>query len=79
MLDEIKERLDNLIVTTNDAKKLDRYHLIKRIISYNNGFTNMDVETAICILEDLNFSSDMAREIYLELLKEEYGWNIQAS
>lgn len=79
MLDKIKDRLNSLISSTTDEELLNKYHLIEKILAYDNCFINMDSNTAISVLCDLNFSIDEAKAIYLELLKEGYGWNIQVS
>lgn len=79
MLDKLKIRLEELISSTYDDKLLKKYYTIKKILAYDNCFVDMDSTTALNIIKDLNFSNDMSNEIYLELLKEGYGWNIQAS
>lgn len=79
MLDKLRERVNDLIDSTTNKDLLNRYTLIKQILSYDECFTNMDANTAISIIKDLNFSDDIANDIYLGLLKEGYGWNIQVS
>ncbi len=79
MLDKVRERLEELISSTRNEELLKKYNLIKQIILYDKSFIDMDSDTAISILMDLNFSEAIAKDIYLELLKEGYAWNIQAS
>ncbi len=79
MLDKVRERLDELMKSTSNQDLLKKYDLIKKIISYDNSFIDMDSDTAVSILRDLNFSESIAKDIYLEIIKEGYEWNIQAS
>lgn len=79
MLDRLRERLEEVMNSIKDQDTLEKYNLIKNILSYDNCFISMDIDTAMSILKDLNFNDEMSKEIYLELLKEGYGWNIQAS
>lgn len=67
MLNELREKVDKLINDTNDEK----YILIRDILSNDKCFFNMDIDTAISILMDLNIEKEKAKKIYISMIDKE--------
>ena len=61
-IEDLRERCKELI--NNDKNK---YKLILRILSNDDCFSNMDIETAYSILEDLNVKD--IKKTYINLMK----------
>lgn len=67
MLNELREKADKLINDTNEEK----YILIRDILSNDECFFNMDTDTAISILMDLNIEKEKAKKMYISLIDKE--------
>lgn len=66
MLDEIKEKLDNILANVDEENR-EKYTLIKDIISNPEWYNQIDVDTCISILVDLGYTVDEARNVYMQL------------
>ena len=71
MLDSLRDKVDKLIKKCDNDLDMQKYELIKQIISDDNCFYKMDAETAISILVDLHFNIEEAKKIYIALINEE--------
>lgn len=67
MLNDLRILADNLYNENGDEK----YSLIKNILSNDSCFFEMDADTAISILIDLNFDKEAAKKMYITLIDKE--------
>lgn len=69
MLNTLKKKNEQLIeLYINDEEKLNKQLLIKRILSENNCFLKISIETAYSILNDLQVDKNKIKEVYNELI-----------
>lgn len=66
MLDEIKDKLANILASVTDEDK-EKYTLIKNILEEPEWFSKIDADTCISILIDLGYSLEEAKEVYMKL------------
>lgn len=72
MLDKLRNKCDELLSKNQNNKEEHRkYILIKNILNNDNCFFEIDIDTAISILNDLEFDTTTAKKIYLSLINEE--------
>ena len=64
MLDRLRKQCESLI--KNDPEK---YTIISNILSNDNCFFEMDIDTAYRLLKDLRVKEEDIRRFYLELIK----------
>lgn len=65
-LREINERL--ISYYKDDVKNLKKQKLIKKLLSNDDCFLKMPIETAYCILDDLQIPEIYQKEIYIKLI-----------
>lgn len=66
MLDEIKEKIDNILADVADEKR-EKYTLIKDITSNPEWYNQIDIDTCISILVDLGYTVEEAKDVYMQL------------
>lgn len=64
MLDKLREQCESLSQTHPE-----KYKTIANILSNDNCFFEMDIETAYSILKDLNVLDEDINKVYLDLIK----------
>ena len=64
MLDKLRKQCESLIIT--DPEK---YTTISNILSNDNCFFEMDIDTAYKVLRDLRVKEEDIKQFYLELIK----------
>ena len=52
-----------------DENNTKKYLAIKKILSYENCFLNMNIESAYAILRDLGIAEEDLKKIYLSLIE----------
>ncbi|MBR4270217.1 MAG: hypothetical protein IKQ31_00875 [Clostridia bacterium] len=65
--EELRNICDKLIQQTQDDKELNRLQIICEILSIENCFVHLELNTAINLLLQLGFSLEDAKKIYLDL------------
>lgn len=65
-LKEINEKL--IIINKNNKHELKKQKLIKQLLSDNNCFFKINIETSYSILKDLNFKDEDLKDIYQKLI-----------
>ncbi len=66
MLDELQTRVEELLAKCQEDDR-EKYLLIKIIISDNEWLSKVDVDDAISILIDLEYTKEEAMDIYMKL------------
>lgn len=66
MLDEIKEKIDNILADVADENR-EKYTLIKDITSNPEWYNQIDIDTCISILVDLGYTVEEAKDVYMQL------------
>jgi len=66
MLDELQTRVEELLAKCQEDDR-EKYLLIKIIISDNEWLSKVDVDDAISILIDIEYTKEEAMDIYMKL------------
>ncbi|MBR7091119.1 MAG: hypothetical protein IKC79_01540 [Clostridia bacterium] len=74
MQNKLCEVCDKLLKNTEkmDKKSIEKYKLIKEILSVTDCFMQMSVDVAMSILYDLGYTKDEAKKIYVKLTEFKY-------
>lgn len=69
MIEKLQSINDNLIeLNINDAEKLKKHQLIKKILADNKCFFKIEIEYAYSILRDLGIPEENIKNVYAELI-----------
>ena len=69
MIEQLKKKVDNLLITNqSNPKEFKKYQIIKQILNKNNCFLNMDIEYAYAILKDLQIPNEDIKKVYMQLI-----------
>ena len=73
MLESLRKKCDSLLKRAKTNEDIDKYTIIKNMLSYDRCFFEMPIETAYSLLKDLNIDANKIPSIYMELIdKKEY-------
>ena len=69
MIEQLKKKADNLLITNqSNPKEFKKYQIIKQILNKKNCFLNMDIEYAYAILKDLQIPNEDIKKVYMQLI-----------
>lgn len=69
MIEKLQSINDNLIeLNINDAEKLKKHQLIKKILADSKCFFKIEIEYAYSILRDLGIPEENLKKVYTELI-----------
>ena len=69
MIEKLREMNKKLIeVNANNPEELEKQELIRKILSVDECFLNMSIDTAYAILRDLKIEEDSIKSVYYQLI-----------